>query len=126
MRITKNQTEDRTLTDLARALDRRRPVTITYTKADGTETVRTIEIHDLRTTKNGDVIFRAADRQSREMRTFRVDRITAYTLHRGRYTVVLPEAPAVAPQPSSPAALVALELGRDDRPTTARRLATAA
>jgi len=125
MRITKHQTEDRTLTDLARALDRRRPVTITYTKADGSETVRTIELYDLRTTKNGDVIVRAADRQSGEMRTFRVDRIRAYTLHRGRYTVVLPETPTAAAMPSTPAALVAYEIARDERPTT-RRLATAA
>lgn len=126
MRITAKQTSSRTLTDLARAMDARRPVTITYVKADGSTTIRTVELYDLKTTKAGAIIARAADRQTGEMRTWRLDRVQAYTLHRGRYTVVLPEvetpAPVVAPR--STAALVALELGRDERPV--RRFAPAA
>lgn len=126
MRITKNQTSERTLTDLARAMDNRRPVTITYVKAEGEITIRTIEIQDLKTTKAGAIIARAADRQSGEMRTWRLDRIVSYTCHRGQYTVVLPEAETPAPvvAPRSTAALVALELGRDERPV--RRFAPAA
>lgn len=122
MRITAQQTSEKTLTDLARAMDTRRPVTITYVKADGTTSVRTIELYDLKTTSKGHVIARAADRQSGEMRTWRLDRIVSYTLHRGRYTVVLPEATAAAPQPTTPAALVAFEIARDERP--GHRLAT--
>lgn len=127
MRITSRQTSARTLTDLTRAADRRHPVTITYVKANGTTTVRTIETREIRTTKAGNVILRAADRQSGELRTWRVDRIVSYTVHRTAYTVVLPETetPAAAPiVPSTPAALVAYEIARDERPT--RRLAHAA
>jgi predicted DNA-binding transcriptional regulator YafY len=105
-------------------MDRRFPVTITYTKADGTETIRTIEIHDVRTTKAGAVILRAADRETREMRTWRLDRIRAYSIHRTAYTVPVPadETPAPVVVPATPAALIAYELGRDDR--TTHRLAT--
>lgn len=124
MRITANQTSEKTLTDLARAMDRKQPVTITYVKADGTETIRTVELYDLKTTSKGHVIARAADRQSGEMRTWRLDRIVSYTVSRGRYLVQLPEAPAVAPQPSTPAALIAFEIARDERP--ARRHLTPA
>jgi predicted DNA-binding transcriptional regulator YafY len=127
VKLTRNQTEQQTLAALLRAADRRHPVTITYTKADGTETIRTIEIHDIRTTKAGAIILRAADRTSGEMRTFRLDRIQAYTVHRTAYTVVLPDAeqhPA-AVAPTTPAALVAYELGRDER-TVPRHLAPAA
>lgn len=127
MKLTKNQTAARTLADMYRALDRRHPVTITYTKADGSETIRTIEIHDIRTTKAGAVILRAADRQSGEMRTWRADRIQAYTTHRTAYTVVLPatDRPAAAPvAPATVAALIAYEISRDER--TARHLAPAA
>ncbi|MEE4541018.1 WYL domain-containing protein [Streptomyces sp. V4-01] len=127
MKLTKNQTTEQTLAAMYRATARRHPVTITYIKADGTETLRTIELADIRTTKAGDIILRAADRQTGELRTFRLDRIQAYTIHRTAYTVALPEtgAPARAlPATSSPAAVVAYELGRDDRP--ARRQLTPA
>lgn len=120
MKLTKNQTSDRTLADMYRALDRKHPVTITYTKADGTVTVRTIEIADIRTTKAGAVILRAADRQTGELRTFRLDRIDAYTTHRTAYLVVLPQADRPATPVAAPAtvaALIAYELGRDDRTT---------
>lgn len=82
MRITARQTATRTTADLCRAHDRRHPVTITYTKASGEQTVRTIEIHEMRTTSAGDLIAVAMDRQSGESRTWRIDRITAYTVHR--------------------------------------------
>jgi predicted DNA-binding transcriptional regulator YafY len=128
MKLTKNQTEQATLTALLRAADRRHPVTITYTKADGTTTVRTIEIAECRTTKQGAIILRAADRQSGELRTWRLDRIQAYTIHRTAYTVTLPDAehPAPAlPAPTTPAALVAYEIARDERPTARQYAPTA-
>lgn len=136
MKLTKNQTEQATLTALLRAADRRNPVTITYLKEEKdeagrktgrlVETVRTIEVHDVRTTKAGTIVLRAADRTSGEMRTFRLDRIEAYTIHRTAYTVPLPADATPAPDaiPTTPAALVAYEIARDERPTT--RLATAA
>lgn len=116
MKLTAHQTTSRTITDLCRAQDRRQPVTITYTKADGSETIRTIEIYDLRTTKAGDVIVKAMDRQSGESRTFRVDRIRSYTRHTGAtYQVERPVAdtPAV-PAPATVSELIARELDRDE------------
>jgi predicted DNA-binding transcriptional regulator YafY len=86
---------DDTAARLHKAVRREQPVTVTYTKADGTETVRTIEPTSLATTKAGDVIVKAMDRASDAARTFRLDRISAYTVHRTRRTVRT-EAPAPA------------------------------
>jgi predicted DNA-binding transcriptional regulator YafY len=90
MRHTKNETSTTTLTRLITALDKQQPVTITYTKADGTETIRTIEIHDVIVTNAGDIVLRAADRDTQEMRSFRIDRIQAYTVHRTAYVIARP------------------------------------
>lgn len=135
MKLTKNQTTEQTLAALLRAADRQHPVTITYLKEekDGAgrktgrlvETIRTIEIYDTVTTKAGHLTLKAMDRETGERRTFRVDRVQAYTIHRTAYTVVVPGDERPAPiVPATPAALIAYELGRDER--TARHLATAA
>jgi predicted DNA-binding transcriptional regulator YafY len=152
MRITAKQTTTRTLTDLYRALDRSQPVTLTYLREETREvfavnskgvavrrtirtgrlieTIRTIETIEITTTKAGAIIIRAMDRQSGEARTFRADRIKAYTIHRTSYTVPLPAddtatATAAAPLiPRSTAQLIARELGRDYMP--AHRYAPAA
>ncbi|HEY9353668.1 MAG TPA: WYL domain-containing protein [Nocardioides sp.] len=92
MRHTANETTTQTLTRLIKALDANHPVTITYIKADGTETIRTIEIADVIVTTAGDIVLRAADRDTQEMRSFRIDRIQAYTIHRTAYTVTRPAA----------------------------------
>ena len=92
MRHTDRETTTQTLTRLIKALDNQHPVTITYTKADGTETIRTIEITDVIVTNAGDIVLRAADRDTREMRSFRTDRIVSYTVHRTAYIVELPAA----------------------------------
>ncbi len=101
MKRTARQTTTATLADLARAQGRRQPVTITYLKEEKgptgrktgrlVETVRTIEIYDTDTTKAGNRILKAMDRQSGEPRTFRVDRIQAYTVHRTGYTLRVKE-----------------------------------
>jgi predicted DNA-binding transcriptional regulator YafY len=90
MYATKNETKSQTLTRLIRAMDHQHPVTITYTKAGGTETLRTIEIYDVTTTKAGDIVIKAMDRDSQEQRSFRLDRIQTYTIHRTAYTVPRP------------------------------------
>ena len=90
MKNTNNETQAQTLTRLLAAADRQHPVTITYTKADGTQTIRTIEIYDTRTTKAGDIILKVMDRESGESRTFRLDRIQAYTVHRTAYVIERP------------------------------------
>jgi predicted DNA-binding transcriptional regulator YafY len=92
MRHTSRETSTQTLTRLITALDKQHPVTITYVKADGTETIRTIEIHDVLVTAAGDIVLRAADRDTQEMRSFRLDRIQTYTVHRTAYTVTRPAA----------------------------------
>lgn len=122
MKITANETQTTTLTRLLAAADRHHPVTITYTKADGSETLRTIEIYDVRTTKAGDVILKAMDRQSGESRTWRLDRIRAYTIHRTAYTVPRPadEEPTTPAAPVTVEQLITRELDRDE-PTTAAR-----
>jgi predicted DNA-binding transcriptional regulator YafY len=147
MRITAKQTTTRTLTDLYRALDRSQPVTITYLKEEtrevfavnskGTavrrtirtgrliETIRTIETIEITTTKAGAIIIRAMDRQSGEARTFRADRIKAYTRHTGAtYQVerttddTTSTAATTTPLiPRSTAQVIARELGRDYLPT---------
>jgi len=94
-------------------MDRQHPVTFTYTKADGSETIRTIEIYDIRTTKAGAVIVKAMDRTSGESRTFRIDRIVSYTTHRTAYVVARPE-DATTPVFHTPQALTDYEIGRDD------------
>ncbi|MFF0138533.1 WYL domain-containing protein [Streptomyces sp. NPDC005227] len=99
MKHTANETSTTTLTRLIKALDKHHPVTITYIKADGTQTIRTIEIADIIVTNAGDIVLRAADRETGEMRSFRIDRIQTYTVHRTEYTVARPavEEPKASP-----------------------------
>jgi len=111
---TARQLSETTTADMYRAMDRQHPVTLTYTKADGSITVRTIEIYDIRTTKAGAVTLKAMDRQTGESRTFRIDRIVAYTTHRTAYTVARP-ADETAPTFHTETALTDYEIGRDDR-----------
>ncbi|NGO68533.1 WYL domain-containing protein [Streptomyces boncukensis] len=119
MKLTTNQTTEATLADLYRALDRHQPVTITYTKADGTESVRTIEPYEIATTRAGALIVKAMDRQSHDRRTFRLDRIGAYTLHRGRFLLERPaeSAPVTLTvlEIRTPDDVVAREIAREDR-----------
>jgi predicted DNA-binding transcriptional regulator YafY len=93
MRHTANETSTHTLTRLIKALDAKHPVTVTYVKADGTETIRTIEIHDVIVTAAGDIVLRAMDRETGEARSWRLDRIVSYTVHRTAYVVARPAAP---------------------------------
>lgn len=99
MRHTNRETSTQTLTRLIKALDAKQPVTITYVRADGTTTVRTIELYDVIVSAAGDILLKAMDRETGESRTFRLDRLSSYTVHRSTYTV---ERPA-ADQPTAPA-----------------------
>lgn len=115
---TANETQQATLARLLKAMDAKHPVTITYTKADGSETVRTIEAYDVHTTKAGDIVIKAMDRESGESRTWRLDRIQAYTVHRTAF--VLPEPPAVNElglrvTVNVPTSVVSREMAREDR-----------
>lgn len=92
MRHTANETTTHTLTRLIKALDAKHPVTITYIKADGSETIRTIEIYDIVVSAAGDILLKAMDRETGEQRSFRVDRLVSYTTHRTAYTIARPTA----------------------------------
>lgn len=122
MRITNRQTTTKTLADLYRALDRANAVTITYTDDSGDETIRTIEPFDIRTTKAGRIQVRAMCRLRGEARSFYIDQINAYTVHRMAFVLDRPEATTPAGQTivvRSTAQLIARELGRDYLPHTA-------
>ncbi|MEU0978446.1 WYL domain-containing protein [Streptomyces griseus] len=140
MKTTATETQAKTLTRLLAAADRQHPVTITYLKEEKdeagrktghlVETVRTIEVYDVRTTKAGNVTLRAMDRQSGESRTFRLDRIQAYTVHRTAYTVARPtptdETAVTTPVATCPATIVGREIARDDAAYYADRYAVLA
>ncbi|MEU8101715.1 WYL domain-containing protein [Streptomyces rubiginosohelvolus] len=123
MRHTSQQASTKTLADLYRALDRAEAVTITYLDQDGTESVRTVEPYDIRTTKSGRIEVRAMCRLRNEARGFLVHKIVSYTLHRSAFVLTRPEATTPAGAVvvvRSPAQLIARELGRDYLP--ARRI----
>jgi hypothetical protein len=128
MKLTAKQTRTKTLTDLYRALAHRHAVTITYLKPGETEpTVRTIEIHDLRTTsveikktgevKGGDIVITAMCRLRGERREFQASGILAYTVHRMAYVLTMPENTTYETPEPAPAddadALFFYELARD-------------
>jgi predicted DNA-binding transcriptional regulator YafY len=102
MRQTKNETSTQTLTRLITALDKAQPVTITYLKEEKddagkktgqlVETVRTIEVYDVVVSAAGDILLKAMDRETGEARSFRVDRLVSYTVHRSAYVVARPAA----------------------------------
>lgn len=127
MKLTANQTQTRTLTDLYRAMDHGRAVTITYLKPGETEpTVRTVEIHELRTaglkvTKKritgGGIVIIAMCRLRGERREFLLSGVLSYTVHRMGYVLTMPEnttyeAPEPAPADDA-RALFFYELARD-------------
>jgi predicted DNA-binding transcriptional regulator YafY len=114
VKLTNRQTSEQTTADMYRAMDRHHPVTLTYVKADGSETIRTVEIYAVQTTSKGHVIVKAMDRQTGEARTFRIDRIEAYTTHRTAYIIARPADASAAPIFTAPAALTAYELARDE------------
>jgi predicted DNA-binding transcriptional regulator YafY len=102
MRHTNRETTTQTLTRLIKALDAKHPVTITYLKEEKdengrktgrlVETVRTVELYDIVVSTAGDILLKAMDRETGESRSFRLDRLTAYTIHRSAYVIERPAA----------------------------------
>lgn len=101
MRHTANETSTQTLTRLIKALDKQQPVTITYIKADGTETIRTVEAYDLVVSNAGDILLKGMDRETGEARSFRVDRIVSYSTHRTAYLIERPAADEPKARPAT-------------------------
>jgi predicted DNA-binding transcriptional regulator YafY len=95
MRHTSRETSTTTLTRLIKAMDRQHPVTLAYLKEEKdeagkktgalVETVRTVEIFDVVISQAGDILIKAMDRSTGEARSFRLDRIRTYSIHRTRY-----------------------------------------
>ncbi|MFD9443443.1 hypothetical protein [Streptomyces sp. NPDC060001] len=144
MRITTAQTTRKTLADLYRAIQNGWAVTVTYTDRDGETTVRTIEPHTIRTnsiriTKTGEVRgggftivamcrlrhteLQAAAAAGEDVtgktaeRELRLDRVSAYTVHRMAFVLTRAEPTTYerpAPQPiDDEDAIVFYELARD-------------
>lgn len=119
MRHTNRETTTHTLTRLIKALDSKHPVTITYIKADGSETVRTVELYDIVVSAAGDIVLKAMDRQTGESRSFRLDRLVSYTTHRTEYVVARPAADEPKTRPAHGLATVTV-LYPVDLPIAAR------
>jgi len=71
-----------TLAHLLGAMDASRMVTIRYVKESGEVSRRKIEIHAIEVTAAGNIVIKCYDHRSGDKHTFRLDRITHYTLHR--------------------------------------------
>ncbi|NUS25000.1 MAG: WYL domain-containing protein [Streptomyces sp.] len=127
MKLTNRQSVTKTLTDLLRALDHGRAVTITYVDSKGETTIRTIELHEVHA-KTGDYEIVAMCRLRNEQmktdptirtaqRTFDLSRIVSYTVHRIAHVLTRPEPTTYerpAPAPADDAdALYIYELERD-------------
>lgn len=81
----------KTLAHFLGAMANQRAVSIRYVKENGEISRRTIEVYGIEVSKAGNVLVKAWDRRDEEPTTFRLDRITHYTLHRAasaiaRYT----------------------------------------
>lgn len=76
------QANDEMLIHLIEAMDAMRAVKIRYIKENGEVSRRSIEIYGFEVSSAGNVVIKCHDRRSGEFHTFRLDRITHYTLHR--------------------------------------------
>lgn len=114
---------DRLHRDIIKAMRRQRPVTISYTRQDGSDTVRTVEPYMISRNKDGDLYIRAMDRQSKEARTFRLDRIDAYTVgaHRSRFLLEVPTPSEKSGVPTKAETLRAAQYAAADRRELADR-----
>jgi len=115
---------DRLKADIIRAMRLRRPVTVTYTRANGSEILRTIEPYTLTQNSTGDDYVRAmdrptADRPEAEVRSFRLDRIKAYTVggNKSRHLYPVPVSKPKSGVPTKAEVKRAAEYAAADRPT---------
>jgi predicted DNA-binding transcriptional regulator YafY len=122
-----NGNTDRLHRDIVKAMRLRRPVTVSYTRANGSETVRTIEPFMITRNKDGAPYVRVMDRESGEARTFRLDRISAYTVggNKSRHLLEVPESKPKSGVPTKAETQRATAYAAADRPTpeTVRQVA---
>jgi hypothetical protein len=93
------------------------PVTVTYTRQDGTQTLRTIEVYEFTRNKAGDRYVKAMVRASKpddspagELRSFRLDRVVSLTVHRSHFILTVPEPKHVQRPTVRPAAEILREM----------------
>lgn len=89
------------------------PVTITYTREDGSTTIRTIEVYEFTRNKSGDRYVKAmvrTDKPEGELRSFRLDRVVFLTVHRTSYKLTVPEPKSVQRPVRRPAAEILNEM----------------
>lgn len=117
--IKVNGNTDRLHSHMIKAMRLRRAVTISYTRENGSTTVRTIEPYMITRNKNGDPYVRVMDRESKESRSFRLDRIGAYTVHgnKSRHTLEVPESKPKSGVPTKAETQRAAVYAAADRPT---------
>jgi predicted DNA-binding transcriptional regulator YafY len=117
--IKVNGNTDRLHRDIVKAMRLRRPVTVSYTRANGSETVRTIEPYMITRNKDGDAYVRVMDRESKKSRSFRLDRISAYTVggNKSRHTLEVPESTPRSNVPTKAETKRAAVYAAADRPT---------
>ncbi|MEV5703060.1 WYL domain-containing protein [Streptomyces anthocyanicus] len=118
MKLTGRQTQTKTLTDLFRALTNQHAVTVTYTDDKGETTVRTVELHEIRTNGTGGIDLIVMCRLRQAERKLSLAGVSAYTVHRGMAYVLDRPAPTTyerpEPQPADDVqALFFYELARD-------------
>ncbi|MGP3738009.1 WYL domain-containing protein (plasmid) [Streptomyces sp. GDS52] len=134
MRITAKQTTTKTLADLYRSIERKHAVSVTYVDRDGEETIRTVEIHELRTTASGGIVIIAMCRKAHAElaakqaagedtkgetaeRHLNLSGVRTYTLHRIAFVLERPEPTTYERPEPAPAddatALIYFELERD-------------
>lgn len=77
-------------TAIVKAIAKQQPVTISYTSASGRDIVRTVEPYALTQSKAGDTLVKTMDREAGDYRSFRLDRISAYTVHRTYFLIKNP------------------------------------
>lgn len=96
MAIQKATNPDKVLADIRKAIRLQRPVTLDYAVMGENGTLRTVEIYEKAENKNGEIYFKSMDRSTGLPRSWRLDRIQAYAIHRGKFLIERPEAAAQA------------------------------
>lgn len=102
---------------LAGAARRGFPVTVTYTREDGTQTVRTIEVISVKRSKAGNRYASAmvrTDTPGGELRSFRLDRISFLTVHRTAYILTVPVPKSMQVPTVRPVAEILREMAEAD------------
>lgn len=111
--MKKVSSTEQAFTLLTRAARKGHPVTVSYTREDGSQTVRTIEVYAITRNKAGDRYAKAMVRTENpagELRSFRLDRITAVTEHRTRYLLTVPAPKSVQTPVIRPVAEILREM----------------